>query len=258
MHRSKLQIVSLVIFSQQNVLIFQLGESAIKMFASEIKSVPSDERKSYEKQLEKYKTNLQNCRDELSSLSQADSSAAAPSKKEEPAQSKQDDAPKKKKKKPADDEYNEVELAEKKPTSPSQPNQQQQVLKAKKGDVKEMDEIHKVQNETINTLENIVKLNETTIQIGIDTAETLKKQTEKMMEIQDRLDKLGTGAKRAGRELLAFIRGLACNAVIVIIMILVVLAAVICVVVFTILRIIKPDLNVFNPNTYNPKTTSSP
>ncbi len=65
------------------------------------------------------------------------------------------------------------------------------IQQVKKKPVKEVDEIHHVQNSSISVLENIIKLNETTIAVGIDTANQMKQQTSKMNQIQGSLNRLG-------------------------------------------------------------------
>ncbi len=149
---------------------------------------------------------------------------------------------------PGATEYIRVEPSSSSTVGPMQPV----IFKA--NEVREVKQVLDVQEETKNTLQNIYEGNIKTIDVGTSTADTLKKQTEKMMEIQKRLDELGSGTKRARIELARFLRQMACNAVVIIICILVVIAAVICVVIFTVLKILRPDLIIFRPNTYQPTT----
>jgi hypothetical protein len=63
------------------------------------------------------------------------------------------------------------------------------------------DEINDIWTKTNQKVDDIIVLNEETIEIGKRTQQKLKEQTEKMQKIQADLDDLGDGLKRARKEL---------------------------------------------------------
>jgi len=99
---------------------------------------------------------------------------------------------------------------------------------------------------------------EETIQLGLAAQEKLKEQTEKMVQIQKELDELGSGLKRARKELNAFMRGLACDHCMGKVIIAFVILLALAVVAIIVLRSVKPDI--FNPSsvaTPAPATTTA-
>lgn len=75
----------------------------------------------------------------------------------------------------------------------------------------ELKEILDLQYSDIERLQSMVDLNDNTITIGQKTAERLKAQREKMGIIQNDLNEIGTGLKRAKKEISSLYRHLACD-----------------------------------------------
>lgn len=105
------------------------------------------------------------------------------------------------------------------------------------GQVPMLDDAVEIASSSTAILQDISKRNEETIDIGAEAAKRLQTQTQKMKDIQHRLNELGTGAKRARRELGAFMRMVFCDKVILLVILFVILA----VAVFVVLRIVFPQ-----------------
>lgn len=104
-------------------------------------------------------------------------------------------------------------------------------------ELKRFDETIEMSQETTTILTQTIALNEKTIQIGADAAEMLKTQSQRMKEIEDNLASLGTGIKRAKRELGALMRSVFCDKCIC----LMIVIALIVFAVMVVLKIIFPQ-----------------
>jgi hypothetical protein len=199
-------------------------ESTLSTFKDELNNLPAgDDKDVFTKQYKKFRKQLDDAKGDLS-------------KKKEDSE----DSGSRRRRKPAD-EVQAVPVEEKpkkKRGDEDDGGQVQKVKKYERGDNAMLDEAVDISNDTVKKLEEIKKMNEQTVEIGIEAAQRLKQQTEKMKEIQTRLDDLGAGTKRAKKELAAFMRSIACDKVIILIVIAVVLLAA----TFIILKIIFPDL----------------
>lgn len=116
--------------------------------------------------------------------------------------------------------------------------QRQAQVKYERGMNDKLDEAVDMSKETTKILQETDAKAEETVAIATETAARLKRQTEKMQEIQKHLDDIGGNTQRARKELAAFMRGLACDKCILIVVILIIILAAL----FIILRIVKPDL----------------
>jgi len=91
---------------------------------------------------------------------------------------------------------------------------------------KHTQEVIDLQQKNLDKLEELVGLNEETIQIGQKAAARLKEQTEKLHIIQAEVDEIGSGLKRAKKEMASFYRNIVCSKVIILIIIILMLLAV--------------------------------
>ena len=103
--------------------------------------------------------------------------------------------------------------------------------------LQKLDEAVEIAKETTNVLEQVRKMNEDTIQIGANAAEMLKKQTQKMQEIQENLNEIGAGLKRAKREANTMFRTIFCDKCI----LLVIIASLLVFGVLVVLRVVFPN-----------------
>jgi len=74
---------------------------------------------------------------------------------------------------------------------------------------KEVKEILDIQKDTLNSLAKSKGINEETLRIADGIAQKLAQQTEQMEAIQNKLNELGSGLTRAGKEVNTVMRGIA-------------------------------------------------
>lgn len=101
---------------------------------------------------------------------------------------------------------------------------------------KHTQEVIDLQQRNLDKLEELIELNEDTIQIGQKAAARLKAQTEKLHKIQAEVDEIGTGLKRAKKEMASLYRNIVCSKVIILIIIIVMLLIVAAIVLRVILE----------------------
>jgi len=112
--------------------------------------------------------------------------------------------------------------------------EQQQLLQ--KNQRPEVHEILQIQQQTINTFHQGVKINQETISVADQVCKKLADQTEQMIAIQKSLDELGDGIGRAKKEVGVAMRGIFCDKIglaIVIILILLVCAAILAQIIYS-------------------------
>lgn len=229
---------------------------AINIFKSELKSADDSERRQFEKEFKKQEERYKEIASQLKDLKENKPS-------EEPKPKKIDTKPNK------DDLFGTDNKPSKKPLGATQDEEEEPKPKKnrrrdgmqKQEQPDEVNQILEIQNQTTEILHNMISQGEETIQVGLAAQEKLKEQTEKMVQIQRELDELGSGLKRARKELNAFMRGLACDHCMGKIIIASVILLALAVVAIIILRSIKPDI--FNPQTAptpvpTPTTTTIP
>jgi hypothetical protein len=126
----------------------------------------------------------------------------------------------------------------------------------------QLKKITDTQDETIDVLQGMIRMNEETIQIGQQAAERLSEQREKLHKIKNEFDELESGIQRGKKEVNAFMRGLACDNCLGKVVIIIVILLAVGILTLTILRIVKPDIfNMRNWSTEAPTpvpTTDSP
>lgn len=112
---------------------------------------------------------------------------------------------------------------------------------AKKGDVKELDDVIDLAEGNTRILERMKGRSEETVHIATDIAVTLKQQTEQLQQIQREVDKLGTGVSRARKELVKFTLRMGCDKVLLALIVLMVLTAILIFVTYLLVRLICPN-----------------
>lgn len=105
-------------------------------------------------------------------------------------------------------------------------NQDGEIMLMTKRAPSPMQHIIDLQSENLHRLEGMIDLNEDTIQIGQRAAARLKAQRERMELIDRDVAEIGTGMKRAKREMRSLYRNLACSKFIIVLLIVAGLLAV--------------------------------
>lgn len=198
----------------------------------------SEELKNFQGEKTKYEETLNKYKKKIDEYAREIETCLSTSKKKDLLGAKNDDD---KNKQSGNNPVNEDRPKE---DDPPEENVIQQTKMAKKGDVTKLDQTIEMQEDINRRLDNMNQMADTTIDMGIDINVELKRQTEQMEKIQKDLDKMGTGVKRAFRELRGFMLKLACDWIVLIVGIIIIILIIIVI----IIRIVVPQL--FDPMFY--------
>lgn len=94
-----------------------------------------------------------------------------------------------------------------------------------------VDEAKNVQQESLQSTNRAKQVLEHTIQIGTDTSDALKRQTDMLQNVDSNLDAIESNLKRAEKQIRVFLRRMATDKIILALLLLVVLSVVISIVV---------------------------
>jgi SNARE protein len=116
-------------------------------------------------------------------------------------------------------------------------------------------EIYKDQDESLAIVQRLIQKADETTDLAQESQEMLARQREQLKRIDEKMDELGSNITRGRKEIVSFLRRLACDKMIMVIVIIIILA-VIALIVWKIIEPYLPKINVPNPSP--PATTSTP
>lgn len=114
----------------------------------------------------------------------------------------------------------------------------------------EVQEILGIQQETLASLARSKGINEETLKIADGIAQKLAQQTEQMEAVQVKLDELGSGLKRAGKEANTLLRGIATDKLMMVILCCIILIALAIIVARIVIYYVGQYPNIFPTSIY--------
>lgn len=124
-----------------------------------------------------------------------------------------------------DAEFRRQEKARKREEEEKQ--KQERILRETNGQPEEVNEVLKVQQDTLEALARSKGINVETLKIADRIGQKLAEQTEQMERIQAKLDELGDGISRAKKEVASVMRGIATDKIILAIICCIIFAGII-------------------------------
>jgi t-SNARE complex subunit (syntaxin) len=117
-------------------------------------------------------------------------------------------------------------------------------------------DIYAAQDESLAIVQRLISKSDETIDIAQESQEMLSKQREQLQRIDEKMDELGSNITRGRKELVSFLRKLACDKMIMIIAVIVLLC-IIALIIFLIIKPYLPKINVPTPSPPAPSPTPS-
>jgi chromosome segregation ATPase len=200
-------------------------EEAMNLFQSSLNQADRESRAMYERDFTKIQKNFNKYKKELDSVrGNKSSSSSHKSKRDEllsETRDEKEEKKKKKKKRRGDDDDGEEDQGR---------------MKQKSKQDKYTKEVTDLQEDNISRLEGMVEIADDTLRIGTAAAAKLKQQRERLTLIQNEVDEIGVGLKRAQAEMRSLYRNLVCSKVIILVVIVILLFAVVAIILRSILE----------------------